>query len=86
MKNAKGNVLITVIIIILIVLILGGIGFGIYKFWNMSKQVVNSSEFEDTIGTANNEIVDNEIKNNEQTDANANNIESIIQEPNNNEI
>ena len=45
MKNTKGNVLVTVIIIVVIVLILGGIGFGIYKFLNMSKQVVNNSEF-----------------------------------------
>ena len=57
MKNAKGNVLITVIIIILIVLILGGVGFGIYKFFSMSKHVVNSSEFENTIETVNNMVM-----------------------------
>lgn len=86
MKNAKGNVLITVIIIILIVLILGGVGFGIYKFFSMSKHVVNSSEFENTIETVNNETSGNETINNEQTDVNDNYIEPIIQEPDNNAI
>lgn len=86
MKNAKGNVLITVIIIILIVLILGGVGFGIYKFFSMSKHVVNSSEFENTIETVNNETYGNETINNEQTDVNDNYIEPIIQEPDNNAI
>ena len=52
MKNAKGNILITGIIIILIVLILGGVSFGIYKFFSMSKQVVNSKEFENTFENA----------------------------------
>ena len=86
MKNAKGNVLITGIIIILIVLILGGVGFGIYKFFSMSKQVVNSNEFENTIETVNNETSGNETTNNSQIDVNVNDMEPIIQEPNNNAI
>ena len=86
MKNAKGNVLITGIIIILIVLILGGVGFGIYKFFSMSKQVVNSNEFENTIETVNNETSGNETTNNGQIDVNVNDMEPIIQEPNNNAI
>lgn len=86
MKNAKGNVLITGIIIILIVLVLGGVGFGIYKFFSMSKQVVNSNEFENTIETVNNETSGNETTNNSQIDVNVNDMEPIIQEPNNNAI
>lgn len=86
MKNAKGNVLITGIIIILIVLVLGGVGFGIYKFFSMSKQVVNSNEFENTIETVNNETSGNETTNNGQIDVNVNDMEPIIQEPNNNAI
>ena len=86
MKNAKGNVLITGIIIILIVLILGGVGLGIYKFFSMSKQVVNSNEFENTIETVNNETSGNETTNNGQIDVNVNDMEPIIQEPNNNAI
>lgn len=82
MKNAKGNILITGIIIILIVLILGGVSFGIYKFFSMSKQVVNSNEFE----TGNSEISGNETTNNNQNDLNVNDVEPIIQEPNNNAI
>lgn len=86
MKNAKGNVLIKGIIIILIVLVLGGVGFGIYKFFSISKQVVNSNEFENTIETVNNETSGNETTNNGQIDVNVNDMEPIIQEPNNNAI
>ena len=86
MKNAKGNILITGIIIILIVLILGGVSFGIYKFFSMSKQVVNSNEFENTFETGNSEISGNETTNNNQNDLNVNDVEPIIQEPNNNAI
>lgn len=86
MKNAKGNILITGIIIILIVLILGGVSFGIYKFFSMNKQVVNSNEFENTFETGNSEISGNETTNNNQNDLNVNDVEPIIQEPNNNAI
>lgn len=86
MKKAKGNILITGIIIILIVLILGGVSFGIYKFFSMSKQVVNSNEFENTFETGNSEISGNETTNNNQNDLNVNDVEPIIQEPNNNAI
>lgn len=82
MKNTKGNVLVTVIIIVVIVLILGGIGFGIYKFLNMSKQVVNNSEFANGI-----EIENNESTNNEQNNIiDVNDTEPIIQEPDDNAI
>lgn len=86
MNNIKGNVLVTIIIIILIVLILGGIIFGICNFFSMSKQVVNSNEFESTIEIVSNEISSNETKNNKQSDVNTNDIELIIQEPNSNAI
>ena len=66
----------------LIVLILGGVSFGIYKFFSMSKLVVYSNEFE----TGNSEISGNETTNNNQNDLNVNDVEPIIQEPNNNAI
>ena len=81
MKNTKGNILVTIIIIIFIVLILGGIGFGIYKFLSVSKQVVNSNEFESEV-----EIANNEITNNNQTNVNTADLEPIIQEPSNKAI
>ena len=78
MKKEKINI---VIIVVAFIIILSGLGFGVYMFLGKSKQVINNNEFTEGISTSN-----NESNNNENINIDVNDVEPIIQEPDNNAI